>query len=198
MNPVAFKALETFLETQTNGSGPYALPPNGVRWTTIPPVSSMQEALARAVKEAGHHVGVLMPVNDVVVQAVRGPYKAGQAGGAIREVSFYATVFIRSMKSWVLDGAFLWLTDWFEELFRGYTDPHHVLNDTLRIGPVALLGAFSDYLVVEARCSLRYVSQNQAMVGPALQRVSFAEGITVQDFDLRQHWFTAYLTEGGP
>ena len=163
---VLTKILQHFAE-RTGDGGDMAIPPKGIRWTVLSPYPKVQEALARAVKQKGTHLGVLMPMEDVIVKpGVRNPYDdSSLTSGSLRQLRFTITVFIRSIKLEVTDGAFLMLTDWLEELTRSYQEDD---NDTLRISAVRYLGLEPDYLVVEAQASINYFTTSTTVSWPQL------------------------------
>ncbi|BDX35551.1 hypothetical protein MN1_840 [Thermus phage MN1] len=179
-----FDALMAHLAEMTGPGKTFALPPTGVLWTPIAPVPGVREALDRALKMEKAHIGVVMPTGDRRIDAARSPYPATSTqAGAIRELSFYTTLFARSGRAWALDGVFLELPGWLEFVFREFGHPS--VHDTVRMESVRFYGAGPDYLILEANCSLKYLSP-----------INPPEPIPLRGFILSNQygeWFRVYL-----
>ena len=192
MNPIPFHDLLQFLDQKTGPGGPMSIEP-GIRWTLLAPVPQMDEALKRAIKQEKYHIGVVMPYASARVKAARGPYDENQeSGGALRELRFYTTVFYRSMKNWPLDGRWLLLEDWLEELFRTFNDSVGKTNQTVRLDGVNYLGEFPDILIMEGSASLRYFTD--ASRSPTRPLSGFiVHGNPERKLEPWAEWFRVYL-----
>lgn len=184
--------IKTHFEERTGDGGDMAIPPRGIRWTILSPYPKIQEALQRAIKQKGGHLGVLMPYEDVVLKpGQRGPYDDDQpVAGSLRELHFYITVFIRSIKAQVTDGAFLLLSDWLEELTRSYAVDG---NDTLRVHNIRYMGLDPDYLIVEATGSIKYFTDTSRVQWPKLLGV-ITEGPDADGDGSNDFWFDVDLS----
>jgi len=173
MNPKIINDLKDHLAARTGKGGDMAIPPSGVLWTILSPYPAIQQALEKAVKQRGSHIGVIMPQEDRLIKAARGPYADNQPyGGSLRELEMTITVFIRSLKLNVTDGAFLWFGDWLEELLRSFQAAQ---EDTARIQSVRFMGLEPDYLIVEAQASIRYFSESTSIDWPKLLGIIVSE-----------------------
>lgn len=186
-----------FTDGEITGRGPLGLPPTGVVWSLLAPVGGVQESLDAALKTQKAHIGVIMPYLDSKKAGVRGPYNERQVGGAVRSLNFYVTVFVRSAKHWVLNGDFLWLPDWLEEVFRGFNDSGNESQFTARIADINMAGAARDYLILEGRGEMSYISASTTEVGTLLKGFKVEEGLRTQGVGNRLSWFDLLL-EGSP
>lgn len=182
--------LAQYLMDQTGPGKPWELPPNGILWTPIAPVPSQTEALARALKQQGYHIGILMPTADRKEEAVRSPYTDSQRGGTVREVQGYLTIFVRSMKGWPLDGAFADLPAWLDRVLRDYRSPG--THDTVRLGDFRYMGAGPDYFIMEGGFSFKYLIPAVPDTGPKVRGFRI---LSHPNISLRPDgwWFDVYL-----
>ena len=184
--------LAQYLMDRTGPGKPWAPPPEGILWTPIAPIPSQGEALARALKARNNHIGVLMPTADRKVEAVRSPYEESLAGGTVRELQGYLTVFIRSMDRWPIGGAFPDIPAILDRILRDYHLPG--TNDTVRLEDFRLFGVGPDYLIMEGSFSFKYFVPKIPLEGP---RTRGFKVYTTHQLSPTGWWFVVYLDQGG-
>ena len=185
MQPGILIELADYLNTHTLPGKSTSIG-EGVVWTVKTPHSALPKDIGAILSQSAQvrpGVGLVMPQSSQKLGGIRGVYDPNQPrGGALREMSFYLTIFTRSLKPFSHDGEMLLYEDLLQELLYGFSSEG---AQSCILGGMNLYPEEPDQLVLEFDATLQYTTISTRDYGVPLKQIILELKTEQQRLDLQ-------------